>query len=129
MIDYKLEIEEILQKALLIWKQDYPKFDRDDVDSNEDKMVEYFGRLEKARIEAINTLTQLIEAEKVKAVLEELDNIDDELYDITSVDWGQPTEGSKKEWGENYAYLYVPTRDMHKVLKDRIKELEKKGEA
>lgn len=57
-------------------------------------------------------------------IIEELAIIQDKLYDDTSVNWGDPTEGSKAQWGDNHADLWVPTRNVHKLLQDRIKELE-----
>lgn len=58
------QLEAILEEALLVWKQDYPKSDGD----NGLLMDEYFERLEKAKLKATQAITALIQ----EAVNEEL---------------------------------------------------------
>lgn len=68
-------------------------------------------------------IKQMVATITEEAVLRHLEVVDDKLYDITTVDWGEPTKGSEKQWGKNHADLYVPTRDVHQVITDYIATL------
>lgn len=56
-----------------------------------------------------------------KAIVEELNYIDDKLYDAQAEkgEWGLPTKWSK----DNYADLWTPNEVTHQVIKYRIDQL------
>lgn len=56
------QLEAILEEALLVWKQDYPKSDGD----NGLLMDEYFERLEKAKLKATQAITALIQEARIE---------------------------------------------------------------
>lgn len=78
---------------------------------------------EKGIDDILQAIKALIATQIQEARIDELEIIDDKLYDINTVDWGEPTKGSIEEWGENHADLYAPTRDVHKVVADRLAQL------
>lgn len=49
-----------------------------------------------------------------------LDKLDNDLYDLGSINWGDATEGSQKQWGKNHADLWIPARDVHKAVTEVI---------
>lgn len=76
--------------------------------------------------EAKAAIQALVDRECNRVRIDALEIIDDKLYDITTVTWGDPTEESVKEWGKDHADLYVPTRDVHRTISDYHKELSDK---
>ena len=66
-----------------------------------------------------NEVTRLIKEADLKARIDELENIDDKLYDINSSEWGIPTKWTK----DNYADLWSPNNAIHEVVTYEISQL------
>lgn len=69
------EVVEILNKVLLVWKEDYPKFDHDNPDNNADRMNEYFTRLDVARDEALRQIEDFYRNQILEARIDERNEV------------------------------------------------------
>jgi hypothetical protein len=72
----------------------------------------------------VEALEKLISDQVAKARIDELNTIDDGLYDVgaSKGEWGIPTKWSK----DNYADLWTPNNAIHEYIQGCIAELSNK---